>query len=62
MRHLRGNEIAMVYQEPMASLNPGVLLSKQLMEVPLCHENVGEEAYSGPRRSWPTCTCPIPSG
>ena len=43
LRHLRGNEIAMVYQEPMASLNPSMLLSRQLMEVPLCHENVTEE-------------------
>ncbi len=43
LRHLRGNEIAMVYQEPMASLNPSMLLSRQLMEVPLCHENVSEE-------------------
>ncbi len=43
LRHLRGNEIAMVYQEPMASLNPSMPISRQLMEVPLCHENVSEE-------------------
>ena len=43
---LRGNEIAMVYQEPMASLNPSMTLGKQLMEVPLCHEQVSKkEAY-----------------
>src|SRR3546814_8989873 len=46
LRQLRGNEIAMVYQEPMASLNPSMTLGQQLMEVPLCHENIGEkEAY-----------------
>jgi peptide/nickel transport system ATP-binding protein len=46
LRHLRGNEIAMVYQEPMASLNPSMLLGRQLMEVPLCHEPISEkEAY-----------------
>ncbi|MGF1629433.1 MAG: dipeptide ABC transporter ATP-binding protein [Kiloniellaceae bacterium] len=46
LRQLRGNEIAMVYQEPMASLNPSMTLGRQLMEVPLCHENIGEaEAY-----------------
>lgn len=46
LRQLRGNEIAMVYQEPMASLNPSITLGKQLMEVPLCHEQVTEkEAY-----------------
>jgi peptide/nickel transport system ATP-binding protein len=46
LRQLRGNEIAMVYQEPMASLNPSMTLGRQLMEVPLCHESVTEaEAY-----------------
>ena len=42
LRQLRGNEIAMVYQEPMASLNPSMTLGRQLMEVPLCHEDVSE--------------------
>ena len=46
LRQLRGNEIAMVYQEPMASLNPSMTLGKQLMEVPLYHEDISEkEAY-----------------
>src|SRR3546814_8655337 len=44
LRQLRGNEIAMVYQEPMAALNPAMTLVRQLMEVPLCHENIGEKA------------------
>ncbi len=43
LRQLRGNEIAMVYQEPMAALNPSMTLGKQLMEVPLSHENISEE-------------------
>jgi len=38
LRQLRGNEIAMVYQEPMAALNPSMQLGKQLIEVPLYHE------------------------
>ncbi len=42
LRQLRGSEIAMVYQEPMASLNPSLLIGKQLMEVPLFHEKVTE--------------------
>jgi peptide/nickel transport system ATP-binding protein len=37
-RHLRGNEIAMIYQEPMASLNPAMKVGPQLMEVPILHE------------------------
>ncbi len=47
LRQLRGNEIAMVYQEPMASLNPSMTLGRQLMEVPLCHENINEEEAYG---------------
>ncbi|MGH6948987.1 MAG: dipeptide ABC transporter ATP-binding protein [Kiloniellales bacterium] len=39
LRQLRGNEIAMIYQEPMAALNPSLKLGQQLMEVPLCHDN-----------------------
>ncbi|RMD61762.1 MAG: ABC transporter ATP-binding protein [Alphaproteobacteria bacterium] len=46
LRQLRGNEIAMIYQEPMAALNPSMRLGQQLMEVPLCHEEITEkEAY-----------------
>src|SRR5688572_25338042 len=38
LRELRGSRIAMVYQEPMASLNPSMKVARQLMEVPLSHE------------------------
>jgi peptide/nickel transport system ATP-binding protein len=41
LRRLRGCEIAMVYQEPMASLNPSMPVGRQLMEVPLTHDKVG---------------------
>ena len=47
LRQLRGNEISMVYQEPMASLNPSMTLGRQLMEVPLCHEDISEEEAYG---------------
>ncbi|MCF2904065.1 ABC transporter ATP-binding protein [Octadecabacter sp. CECT 8868] len=47
LRDIRGSEIAMIYQEPMASLNPAMRIGKQLMEVPMIHEGVGEqEAYA----------------
>lgn len=39
LRQLRGSAISMVYQEPMASLNPSMRCGEQLMEVPLYHEN-----------------------
>ncbi len=46
LRDIRGNEIAMIYQEPMASLNPAMKIGKQLMEVPIIHEGISEqEAY-----------------
>ena len=46
LRDIRGSEIAMIYQEPMASLNPAMKIGRQLMEVPMIHEGVSEqEAY-----------------
>ncbi|MDH5453607.1 MAG: ABC transporter ATP-binding protein, partial [Paracoccaceae bacterium] len=46
LRDIRGSEIAMIYQEPMASLNPAMKIGKQLMEVPMIHEGVSaEEAH-----------------
>ena len=47
LRSIRGNKIAMIYQEPMASLNPAMKIGQQLMEVPLIHDKVSKsEAYS----------------
>ena len=43
LRAIRGSKIAMVYQEPMASLNSTMLIGRQLMEVPLIHEKVSKE-------------------
>ncbi len=41
LRQLRGSEIAMIYQEPMASLNPAMKIGAQLAEVPMIHQNMG---------------------
>ncbi|NNE54255.1 MAG: ABC transporter ATP-binding protein [Sulfitobacter sp.] len=47
LRDIRGSEIAMIYQEPMASLNPAMKIGKQLMEVPMIHAGMNEkEAYN----------------
>ena len=47
LRDIRGSEIAMIYQEPMASLNPAMKIGKQLMEVPMIHAGMSEtEAYA----------------
>jgi len=40
IRHWRGKRIAMIFQEPMTSLNPAYRCGKQVMENILEHENV----------------------
>ncbi|MEH6579717.1 MAG: ABC transporter ATP-binding protein [Amphritea sp.] len=46
LRQFRGNDIAMIYQEPMASLNPSMLIGQQLIEVLRCHQSISkEQAY-----------------
>jgi peptide/nickel transport system ATP-binding protein len=40
LRAIRGRRIAMVYQDPMASLNPVMTVGRQLMEAPMVHEGV----------------------
>ena len=46
LQKIRGSEIAMIYQEPMASLNPSMKVAQQLMEVPIIHEGLSNtEAY-----------------
>jgi peptide/nickel transport system ATP-binding protein len=42
LRELRGSEIAMIYQEPMASLNPAMKVGHQLAEVPMIHEGASK--------------------
>ena len=37
LRDLRGQEVAMIFQDPMTSLNPFMRISKQLMEVTQLH-------------------------
>jgi peptide/nickel transport system ATP-binding protein len=45
MQHLRGNRIAMIFQEPMTSLNPVLKCGKQITEQILLHTSLsGEEA------------------
>ncbi len=43
LRGIRGSEIAMIYQEPMASLNPAMKIAAQLMEVPLIHDGASKK-------------------
>ncbi|TYC79749.1 ABC transporter ATP-binding protein [Stappia sp. BW2] len=45
MRRIRGGDIAMIFQEPMTSLNPVLTVGRQLREAILAHQDVsGNEA------------------
>lgn len=43
IRKIRGSKIAMIFQEPMSSLNPVLTIGDQLMESILLHCNVSKE-------------------
>lgn len=42
MQNIRGSRIAMVFQEPMTSLNPVFTIGDQIKEAILVHESIGE--------------------
>lgn len=42
MRQMRGSKIAMIFQEPMTSLNPVMTIGKQISETIRIHENVSK--------------------
>ncbi len=44
MRHIRGNEIGMIFQEPMSSLNPLLTVGEQIAEVVRLHRGLGRRA------------------
>ena len=43
MRHVRGGEIAMIFQEPMTSLNPVFTIGDQISEAVLLHNDVNKK-------------------
>ncbi len=43
IRHVRGKDIGMIFQEPMTSLNPVFTIGFQLMEVYLQHEHISKK-------------------
>lgn len=43
LRHIRGRDIAMIFQEPMTSLNPVYPVSKQMIEPLMLHQKLNRE-------------------
>jgi len=44
IRHVRGNDIAMVFQDPMTSLNPTMTIGRQISEAVRLHRGVSKKA------------------
>ncbi len=42
MQKIRGNDVAMIFQEPMTSLNPLYTVGDQICEALLCHRNISK--------------------
>jgi ABC-type dipeptide/oligopeptide/nickel transport system ATPase component len=54
MQHIRGNEVAMIFQDPMTSLNPTLKIGTQITETILAHRDVskpGSAQWTSSRRS-----------
>ncbi|WP_434647924.1 ABC transporter ATP-binding protein [Achromobacter piechaudii] len=44
LRQVRGRDIAMIFQEPMTSLNPVLTIGRQIAEAIRCHEDIDRAA------------------
>ncbi|MDH4266039.1 MAG: ABC transporter ATP-binding protein [Deltaproteobacteria bacterium] len=62
LRSIRGNKIAMIFQEPMTSLNPVYTLGKQIAEVYTAHEGLSnKEAMARAEEMLDKLQIPLPS-
>lgn len=52
MQDIRGNKIAMIFQEPMTSLNPVLTCGDQVMEVILLHKKIAKEEAKQQTLNW----------
>src|SRR3974390_246027 len=43
LRSVRGNEVGMVFQDPMTSLNPTMMIGKQIAEAVTIHRDVSKQ-------------------
>jgi peptide/nickel transport system ATP-binding protein len=49
-RHMRGNRIAMIFQDPMMTLNPVLRIDVQMIEAVLAHRKVSKDVARGRAR------------
>ena len=64
MRDVRGNDISMIFQEPMTSLNPVMTIGKQIAEALMLHQRhgrAGGAAQARDRDAATWCASPSPS-
>ena len=61
LRDLRGNRLAMIFQEPMTSLNPSFTIGDQIIETILRHRG-GSRRATARSSCCAGCTSPPPSG
>ncbi|HKU94050.1 MAG TPA: ABC transporter ATP-binding protein [Vineibacter sp.] len=47
MRQVRGNDISMIFQEPMTSLNPVMTIGRQIAEALILHQDLSRKAALG---------------
>src|SRR5690606_14403763 len=52
LQNIRGNKIAMIFQEPMTSLNPVMTCGGQVMEALLTHKNLTKEEAKQKTIEW----------
>ena len=63
LRSIRGNEISMIFQDPLSSLHPFFKVGKQLIEAIQVHQDVSEEvARPAPSSCSDWSASPTPSG
>ena len=51
MRAIRGNEISMIFQEPMTSLNPVLTIGHQIAETLMLHQGLDRKRGAARARS-----------
>ena len=64
MREIRGNDISVIFQEPMTSLNPVMRVGRQIAEPLMLHQGLEPAGRLRPRRRacWISCASPTRAG